>query len=280
MKIWAHTLVRNEERYLWFSVMSVIEHVDRILLWDTASTDKTIEIIKLIKKKYPEKIDFRQLGDVNPEKFTLFRQEMLNETKSDWFIIVDGDEVWWDEKIKETVELIYKEGKNLDSVVTKYTNIIGDIYHYQEETAGKYKIDGVMGHLTIRAIRKTIPGIHFSRPHGIQAILDENEVPVQERTQDKRMVVEGRSYLHFTHMVRSSTQDENLKVMKRDLKVKHELGHRFPNDYYYPEVFFKPTPEIIQSPWERMNRRYFLRSVWETPLRKVKRRLIRGKSGY
>ena len=114
MKIWAHTLVRNEERYLWFSVMSVIEHVDRILLWDTASTDKTIEIIKLIKKKYPEKIDFRQLGDVNPEKFTLFRQEMLNETKSDWFIIVDGDEVWWDEKIKETVELIYKEGKNLD----------------------------------------------------------------------------------------------------------------------------------------------------------------------
>ena len=118
MKIWAHTLVRNEERYLWFSVMSVIEHVDRILLWDTASTDKTIEIIKLIKKKYPEKIDFRQLGDVNPEKFTLFRQEMLNETKSDWFIIVDGDEVWWDEKIKETVELIYKEGKNIDSLVS------------------------------------------------------------------------------------------------------------------------------------------------------------------
>ena len=56
MKIWANTLVRNEERYLWFSVMSVINWVDKILIWDDASTDNTYEIAKLIKKKFPKKL--------------------------------------------------------------------------------------------------------------------------------------------------------------------------------------------------------------------------------
>ena len=52
MKIWANTLVRNEERYIWFAAMSVIEHVDKILIWDTGSDDATVMIIKEIKKLY------------------------------------------------------------------------------------------------------------------------------------------------------------------------------------------------------------------------------------
>ena len=50
MKVWAHTLVKNEERYIWYAVMSVIDWVDKILIWDTGSTDKTVEIIKEIEK--------------------------------------------------------------------------------------------------------------------------------------------------------------------------------------------------------------------------------------
>ncbi|KKR11163.1 MAG: Glycosyl transferase family 2 [Candidatus Woesebacteria bacterium GW2011_GWA1_39_21b] len=68
MKIWAHTLVRNEERYIWFSVMSVINYVDKILIWDTGSTDNTVSIIREIKKKYPEKIDFKKVGKVDAQK--------------------------------------------------------------------------------------------------------------------------------------------------------------------------------------------------------------------
>jgi hypothetical protein len=50
LKITAHTLVKNEARFVWYSVMSVIEHVDKILLWDTGSTDGTKEILKKISK--------------------------------------------------------------------------------------------------------------------------------------------------------------------------------------------------------------------------------------
>ena len=59
MKIWGHTLVCHEERYLWYSVTSVIDYLDKILLWDTGSTDNTLKIIRDLQKTYPDKIDFK-----------------------------------------------------------------------------------------------------------------------------------------------------------------------------------------------------------------------------
>ena len=53
MTIYAHTLVKNEARWLWFSVTSVINYIDKLLLWDTGSTDGTLEVVEELKKKYP-----------------------------------------------------------------------------------------------------------------------------------------------------------------------------------------------------------------------------------
>src|SRR3989344_3752116 len=104
MKIWAHTLVKNEERYIWYAVMSVIDYVDRILIWDTGSTDKTFEIVEEIKKLYPDKVDFREVGNVDINQFTIIRNKMLDRTNSDWFMILDGAEVWWKGSISEIVK--------------------------------------------------------------------------------------------------------------------------------------------------------------------------------
>jgi len=237
-------------------------------------------IIREIKKKYSEKIDFRQIGLVDQEKFTKARQEMLEETASDWLIIVDGDEVWWDQGISHITGLIRDRGDEVESIVNGYYNVIGDIYHYQEERGGKYKIDGHEGHLTIRAINRHISGLHFGKPHGQQGIFDGHDQLIQERDYKKRLFTAERLYLHFTHMVRSSSWSEDLKVMKRDIKLKHEIGIPFPLDFYYPETFFRPKPEIILSPWTKMNTKYYRKAFLETPLRKVKRRFIKGKSGY
>ena len=48
--IWGNTIVKNEDKYLYFAVESVIEFLDKLLIWDTGSSDNTIEIIKLLKK--------------------------------------------------------------------------------------------------------------------------------------------------------------------------------------------------------------------------------------
>jgi glycosyltransferase involved in cell wall biosynthesis len=279
MKTWAHTLVKNEERYVWFAIMSVINYVDKILLWDTGSTDSTFQILQQIKKQYPDKVELEQVGDVNPEEYTGIRQKMLEKTKGDWVFIVDGDEVWWDDTIKKLITTV-SENKVIESLVTRYYNLIGDIYHRQEEAAGMYKIDGEKGHLTIRAMSMSVPGLHLERPHGTQGFFDDDGVLIQERDVSKRVHIKEHGYLHFTNLPRSSSRTEDLKVPKRGQKLKHEIGIPLPLDFYYPEVFFRPRPDIVPSPWVKMSDTYKHKALVQTPLRKVKRRLFYGKVGY
>ena len=203
MKIWAHTIVKNEERYVWFSIMSVIDNVDKVLVYDTGSRDNTVAIVKEIKKIYPEKIVLKLVGDVNIIEFTQVRQAMLAETKADWFVILDGDEVWWKESIKNLVNLINKTPK-LESVVSKYYALAGDIFHFQVEKYGRYQIDDRTGHINIRAMKVSIPGIHFEKPHGQLGVYDEKGVLVQNQDKKFRRHTDGVSYLHFTNLKRSA----------------------------------------------------------------------------
>jgi len=277
MKIWVNTLVRNEDRYLWFAVTSVIDWVEKVLLWDTGSTDNTLKIVKELQRKYIGKIEFEEIGKVDIEEFTNARQAMLAETKSDWVLILDGDEVWWEDSVRQATEIIQQKGKELESIVSSYYNLVGDIFHYQEEKAGMYEIDGRIGHLSIRFMNRRIPGLHAERPHGRQGYFDENGTLIQERDSSKRLFIDKKAYLHFTHLVRSTGKDE---VIKRSFKYKYELGIEFPRDFYYPEVFFKPRPSFIPSPWQKMDKNFYLKSLFLTPLRKIKRRFYRSKSGY
>ena len=88
MTIWANTIVNNEENFIWFAIMSVLDYVDKILVWDTGSTDKTVEVIKTINSN---KLKFKEVGKVDPMEFTKMRQKMLEESKCDWILILDGD---------------------------------------------------------------------------------------------------------------------------------------------------------------------------------------------
>ncbi len=270
MKISVNCIVRNEERFLWFAVGSLADFVDEILLWDTGSTDLTPDVIGALSKKYPAKIKSKLIGAVDKREFTKKRQEMLEESKGDWIFILDGDEVWWDDSIKKVVEKINQE--NLDAIVSPYTNLVGDIFHYQEEKAGRYSIDGRMGNITIRVFKRSIPGLHVENPYGLEGYLDETGKPIQESSKIKREFV-GASYLHFSHLKRS---EKDAEVMGRKGKVKHELGISFPLDFYYPEVFFKPKPDIVKSPWSAYDKKFFLRSATEFPFRKIKRTFLRG----
>ena len=225
MTIWAHTLVKNEDKYLWFAVSSVVKYVDKLLLWDTGSTDETVSICELLKSTYPKKIDFRRVVQKDIYDFTLTRQQMLEKTSADWLMILDGDEVWWEAGIARATQTLSREtNKHLETLVTPYFNIVGDIFHYQEEKAGMYQIDGQKGHLNIRFVNMAIPGLQ--------------------------------------------------------MKIKYEIGNTFPADFYYPEVFFLPRPDFVPNPWQKMSTKFFFRSLVESPLRRVKRRIVTSSTGY
>lgn len=284
MRIYAHALVKNEEKWIWYSLMSIIRYVDRVLVWDTGSTDRTLEIIDEIKKRFPNKVIFKQVGDVDAERFTRVRQEMLEETDSDWFIILDGDEVWWEDSIKKVIQVVAgstgRSEKDIESVVVPMIYPIGDIYHRQEEAAGQYQLAGRRGHYALRAVNRKIPGLSSSNPHGTWGWTDGEGKMIQDRDPKKILFVDA-PYMHFSLMPRGGERKDDERVVKRANKLKFELGTPFPRDFYYPEVFFKPRPDIVPSPWATMSRSYFLRAAIETPFKKIKRRFFpNNKIGY
>ncbi|MBI3397555.1 glycosyltransferase family 2 protein [Candidatus Woesebacteria bacterium] len=282
MKITAHVLVKNESRFIWYSLMSVISWVDNIIVWDTGSMDGTIEIIeevqKTIEAKVVEKFEFKKLNlkIFDEEKL---RQEMLSVTETNWFIVVDADEIWWDDSISRLTGIIRTNGNKYESIVVPTINLVGDMYHYQEKAAGMYNFKGKKGHFNLRAINTSIPGLKSLGTHGQWGWVDADEKMIQNRDQNK-IYYSDTPYLHATHLLRSGNPVSDRSVFKRSFKYKNELGIEFPKDYYYPEVFFRLKPDTVPNVWAPMTSEFKTKAILQTPLRKIKRRIFPAKVGY
>jgi glycosyltransferase involved in cell wall biosynthesis len=94
MQLTVHCLIKNEENFIFYAIKSVVDFVDKIIIFDTGSTDKTVAIVNSLVNQYPHKIIFEEKGDCNKSQHTLLRQEMIEKTKTEWFMVLDGDEIW------------------------------------------------------------------------------------------------------------------------------------------------------------------------------------------
>lgn len=273
--IWGNCLVKNEDRYLWFAVKSVINYLDKILIWDTGSTDYTVRIIKKLQQEYPDKIIFKEIGQVNAAMVTKARAEMLSQTKSDWVLLIDGDEVWWEKSITEIVEVVNDRGDDLYAIITPVINVIGDIYHYQSEDAGQYEILGKKGHFNIRAINRNISGLHIKNDYPLEGFYDKKGILIQESGEEK-LVFAKNSLMHFTYLPRSSGKGKDNEVIQRKQKIKYELGNQFTKSFQYPEVFYLIPPSFVITPWKKRSKKYLVRASIETIIKKIKRRFLRN----
>jgi glycosyltransferase involved in cell wall biosynthesis len=281
MKIWGHTLFKNEERWLWYSVTSVIDHLDKLLLWDTGSTDNSPKIAENLAKKYPDKIKLKQYPTTDSSIFpeAELRQAMLNETEADWFVMVDADEIWPCKSMASMAEEIAQRGNIIESIVVPTVNLVGDIFHYQPQSAGRYKFGERIGHYALRAVSTRIPGLQCKNPHGTTGWFDNNIRMIQDRGSGRVAFVDA-PYLHTTFLPRSNNRSNDLKVPKRASKLKFEIGQNLPRDYFFPEVMFVPRPEYILSPWQTVDLSFKFRAYIETPLRWVNRKLTHNHVGY
>ena len=263
MRIASHTIVKNEDRYLWFAINSIADFVDEIVIWDTGSSDDTLKIIQDLIDKYSNKIKFEKHNIDDPRKVTDLRQKMLVKNTADWVVMVDGDEVWWRDKARELTDFIRKNGENYDSCVVNYKNVVGDLYHYQDEEFGEYVIDGKKGFLTIRAFNAKIKGLVYKKDYPLEGLFDEGGAILQERDSKRRFHFEGMTYIHMTHMARSS--------LVKNKKYKFQNGLPLPLDYFYPESFFVGSPAYIKNIWSKRTSSYYLKSSLFDILRLVKK---------
>ncbi|MBQ9205343.1 MAG: glycosyltransferase family 2 protein [Treponema sp.] len=247
--ITAHTLVKNEDRFVWFAIMSVIDYVDKMIIFDTGSTDNTVSIIQnIIDSGYSDKIIFEEKGFADRNRIGQLRQEMIEKTETDYFLVLDGDEIWWKESIEELVS-IANSNEKLFLLAQHYINCAKDIRHYRKPGRDVYAFLDTKETATIRLYSMKIPGIHCGGYYGIEGFFDGDNNEVQCGKYEIKW--QKNKYLHTSYLQRSSNQNKDLKVYSRLGKMFLTYDYKFPKDYKYPEVFYAEYPSIVRSPFKR-----------------------------
>lgn len=218
IKLTTHTIVKNEQNWIKQSLLSVIDQVDQMLVWDTGSTDKTVDVIKSINSP---KIIFAQKGPVNRQQLIDLRNLQIQATQTPWFIIFDGDEIWPKNNLIQLIKAMEKAQSNTIALVNRTKNCIGDIHHYLPESKGQYKIGPWQGHLNIRAIRN-LPGLKVVGKYPDEAYIYQGK-KLQDQPENLEFV--DTWYLHTTHLKRTGWF-HSLRVVDRLRKFKpfYKLG--------------------------------------------------------
>jgi glycosyltransferase involved in cell wall biosynthesis len=236
-KIAVHMMVKNEDQWIWYSLMSVLDFADKILVFDTGSTDHTREIISSINSP---KIELHQVIASTPETLVGIRQQMISfSTGYDWILLVDGDEVWSREGLNEISEFI-NSPHDLVSGVHFFYNWVGDIHHFMAEKYGRYQIAGLMGNLTIRLLKNT-PDLRVYGRYPLESYAY-GKTHVQDISPAKLNVFKYR-YFHASFLKRSSLSS---RVFQR--KIRYEFGETINKNIKLPEVFLLSHPNMVASP--------------------------------
>ncbi|KKP59937.1 MAG: Glycosyl transferase family 2 [Candidatus Gottesmanbacteria bacterium GW2011_GWA1_34_13] len=253
----AHMLVKNEEQWIWYAINSVINRVDQIIIYDTGSCDNTIKIIESINNG---KIKLTKAGEINSEKLIDLRNKQIEETNTDWFLILDGDEVWPEITIKELVNKLLQVNSIVNAIVVPAILPLGDLYHYQPENAGKYNILGRTGHYNIRCYRKTNK-YRWKGIYPLEAYMDDKGNSVQQKPDELELLT--NNYWHLTHLKRSRFSHNKFKLEIGDFRK-----------IQIPETFYIKRPKIIPAPWVKYSIWEYLLASILTPVLKIKRKII------
>ena len=264
-KITVHMMVKNEDQWVRYSLLSVLPYVDTILVNDTGSTDHTVEAIKSISSP---KIKLTEYVVNTPSEVTRVREEQLRDTKTDWFWVVDGDEIYPEVTAQEVITTI--NGNNFEGITVRRYDLLGDIYHRQNESVGTYKMWGTSGHLVLRALNKNrIKGLHLSGSYPNEGYYDKNGIAIIDH--DPTMHYITKNYLYHAMYLKRSSMGGNLNMFNRS-KNKIELG--IPLHSNPPTVFDIEPLSWERDPKQHRSPAYLTLASLITPIKQLKRKFI------
>ncbi|MGV3525750.1 MAG: glycosyltransferase [Candidatus Sericytochromatia bacterium] len=179
-------IVRNEEAYLADALKSAQEIVDEIIVVDTGSSDRTVEIAR----EYGAKVFFKEWDD----SFASARNESLAHATGDWVLIMDAD---------ERIPAQFKD--NLRSLLIpteqplSYLVYIRNYLRENDESS-------VLGHYVVRLFRKTPETTFFGVIHE-QLYPNWGQVTVPEDS------------FHLTHLGYGKQDKKSQKIEQRNLPL-------------------------------------------------------------
>ncbi len=230
MSITAHCLVKNEENFIAYAIRSVIAFVEVILIFDTGSTDRTPEIISGLAKEFPGKIIFEEKGECDKKRHTVLRQEMVDRTDTEWFMILDGDEVWTERGMGEAVGLI-GEG-NAEVIQSYFFECVGDIFHTHY----------MPGYKTIRFAKND--DVAWQGDYSNDDLYSKKLAkPIIEV---KKTVILKNKFWHATHLIRSSVGGDSFS------SGGIRSGKLAPTYFLIGRKIAEPIPEVFEMDKDKL----------------------------
>lgn len=261
----AHLLLKNEDRWVWFALQSILPFVDQVLITDTGSTDQTLKVIKSIASP---KIKLTKVRAMTQDAITSQRQAQLQVTKTPWIWILDGDEIYPKTLAQECLGAV--NSAKYEGIVVRRRDLLGDIYHAQRESVGSYRLFGHQGHLLVRLVnRDKITGLHYRGAYPLEGFFDGKGISILDRHKAAWYITTNSLY-HAMYLRRSSL-GSNLPMFNRS-KYKIETGIKLSSAY--PEVFDFKRPAFVPDPLARRSLAYELAAAVITPVKTLKRKLI------
>ncbi len=149
--------VRNEEYFVRQAIESVLPAVDKVLVFDTGSTDRTLEKIGQINDP---RIELVHKPPTDAAGLAKYRNEMADRVTTEWFWNVDGDEVYLPASVKRLREFLQSVPEHVHRIALHRRHFYGSL-----NFIGKYDSGGRIYRASRMRIRLFDPKYHGEVGH-------------------------------------------------------------------------------------------------------------------
>jgi hypothetical protein len=210
----AVVLLQNDEYWAGYALQSTLGYFPRYVIYDVGSTDKTPEVIDWflgVAKTTGIDVFHRRLPDCVPAVQGTFRNSMIAETQTEWYYILDGDEVY-----------------NVDSMLTLTEDFqwLERAYKVRDEPKVIY---GVVNRKEVG--EKLIQAYNGNRTHhrvyhrtATWTGNHPGEVPLIPQRLVREYNFPNTTCYHFHNTLRSSKEDQAHKRIKRKSQHTYHPG--------------------------------------------------------
>ena len=194
-------IARNEEENLPRCLERVRDHVDEIVLVDTGSTDRTVEIA--------EGFGARVLHRAWDQDFSAPRNLALDEAKGDWILVLDADEV-----VDEASLVHLRDLLRVECACGYHIRFVND--HESARSNG----------ITMVRLFRKLPGIRYEKA------IHEQVIPTLMREAARQDLLLLKSRLEVVHYGYSDEQMQTKGKIERNTALFEKQLEREPDDIY------------------------------------------------
>lgn len=120
--ITVHCRIRNEEQFIQPVLLAILPLARRVLVYDTGSTDATLDRIASIRS---DKIEVVHTTFTTPQELCELRNEMVERTTTEWSMVVDGDEIYPARAVQRIGEEIVRVPPTVHRIVMNRKHFAG-----------------------------------------------------------------------------------------------------------------------------------------------------------